>query len=151
MSHSSKHLQLPEFWEPEDACSQSETHTSPWKRLLTESWLAVACVAVQCMLGKLTETCPVRTLGLMGDVTEMDGPTFWESKEAEPEQNVENKTGKRSIQLHFYLLSLHFVFIILLLDVFVLSAWMVLSCFSMMFQVWTDSESWTDMFKCVSV
>lgn len=33
-------------------------------------------VVVQCMLGKLTDTCPERTLGLMGDVTEMDGPTF---------------------------------------------------------------------------
>lgn len=34
--------------------------------------------------GVLTETCPDRKLGLMGDVTEMDGPTFWESKELEP-------------------------------------------------------------------
>lgn len=28
----------------------------------------------------------------MGDVTEMDGPTFCESKELEPERNVENRT-----------------------------------------------------------
>lgn len=39
------------------------------------------------MLSKLTETCPERTLGLMGDVMEMDGPTFCESKELEPEEN----------------------------------------------------------------
>lgn len=36
------------------------------------------------MGGVLTETCPDRKLGLMGDVMEMDGPTFWESKELEP-------------------------------------------------------------------
>lgn len=36
----------------------------------------VCGVAVQCMLGKLTDSCPDRMLGLRGDVTEMDGPTF---------------------------------------------------------------------------
>lgn len=62
------------------------------------------------MPGKLTETCPERTLGLMGDVTEMEGPTFWESKELEPEQNIKNKTDEFNsflnifCALHFYLL-----------------------------------------------
>ncbi len=36
----------------------------------------VCYVTMPCMMGKLTETCPDRTLGLMGDVTDMDGPTF---------------------------------------------------------------------------
>lgn len=34
----------------------------------------------------LTETCPLRQPGLRGDVTEMDGPAFWDSKELEPEE-----------------------------------------------------------------
>lgn len=53
---------------------------------------------------KLTETCPVRTLGLNGDVTEMAGPTFCESKELEPEHRKTKtyfyKPGFRSV-LHF--------------------------------------------------
>lgn len=40
------------------------------------------------MLGILTETCPERKLGLMGDVMEMDGPTFCESKELEPAEHI---------------------------------------------------------------
>lgn len=56
------------------------------------------------MLGKLTETCPERTLGLMGDVTEMEGPTFWESKEPEPEQNMRNKTDETFVNIFCSLL-----------------------------------------------
>lgn len=65
---------LPESWEPEDVCSRSERTRVTVKRTVNDQ--LIDCEAVQCMLGKLTETCPDRTLGLMGDVTEMDGPTF---------------------------------------------------------------------------
>lgn len=41
--------------------------------------------------GVLTETCPDRKLGLMGDVMEMDGPTFWESKELEPVEKTHTR------------------------------------------------------------
>ena len=71
------------------------------------NWELLGCgvchMAVQCMLGKLTETCPDKTLGLMGDVTDIDGPTFWESKELEPErttQNSENETENGPISVY---------------------------------------------------
>jgi len=50
-------------------------NTHHHKKMAVSS-LLIDCVAMQCMLGKLTETCPDITLGLIGDVTEMDGPTF---------------------------------------------------------------------------
>lgn len=84
MRRSSKELQLPEFWERADACSQSETHII----IAVNCGLAGGDATTQCMLGILTETCPERKLGLMGDVMEMEGPTFCESKELEPEEQV---------------------------------------------------------------
>lgn len=36
-------------------------------------------------MGRLTDSCPARLQGLMGEETDMVGPPFWDSKELEPE------------------------------------------------------------------
>lgn len=51
----------------------------------------------------LTETCPDRKLGLMGDVMEMDGPTFCESKELEPEERFHCLIGDVCFSVRFKL------------------------------------------------